>query len=271
MNNKDILKEILNDSSINYSKEDLELILENELEKSYSERDYDLIHELTDTLIIMENQEIDIDIDNNINEIINEHHSKKSRFQKFLRIPVAASLILVALFAVNIISISAFNINLFGEIVEFGEEIVKFDFNGPKSNTIELEISNKDPYGLKGEMKKIGMSAMIPNYIPEGFELENLETDGIEENSYDYLLLNYKNKREILNIDITEFKDQISKNIGIPSDKGNLEEIKINGISIFILSEDGWYKSIFSKDLVVYNVSTNLDYGALIKILESFE
>ena len=63
----------------------------------------------------------------------------------------------------------------------------------------------------------------------------------------------------------------ISDNIGLPSENGNLERININELDIFILSEDGWYRSIFSKGSVVYGVSTNSDYASLLEILKSFK
>lgn len=272
MDKKNIIEELLNDSSVERSKEDLQSILENELKKDYHDRDYDLINELTQSLIIMDEKQINIDIDSNIENIIERHRDKKRNIPKALQISIASCLIITIIFSVNMVSISVFNINLFSEIVQLGDNLIKFDFSRGKDNIIELKTSKDDPYGLKMETKRLGINSMLPTYIPESFELKNLETDGIEDNSYNDLLLHYRKDKYILNIDIIEYKERISKNIGFPIANGNLEQININGIDVFILSEDdGWYRSIFSKDLVVYSVSTNKDYETLIKILESFE
>lgn len=271
MDKKNIIEELLNDNSEEYSREDLQFILDGELKKTYSDRDYDLINEVTQSLIIMDEKQINIDINSNIENIIKRHREKKRNIPKALRISIAACLIFTILFSVNMVSISAFNINLFSEIVQFGDNLIKFDFSRGKDNIIELKTSKEDPYGLKMETERLGINSMLPTYIPEGFELKNLETDDIENNSYNDLLLHYKQDKYILNIDITEYKERISQNIGFPSANGNLEQRNINGVDVFILSEDGWYRSIFSKGLVVYNVSTNLDYETLIKVLESFE
>lgn len=271
MNKNDLIDEILNDNSTEYSKGDLEQMLNNELNKPYSERDYDLINEITQYIIQLDEKDVDVDIEHNINKIIERHSTKKRKYSKFLRIPVTASIIFVILFSANIVSISAFNIDLFNEIVEFGGDIVKFDFNKKETDIIELKTSIDDPYGIKGELEKLGMSSMAPTYIPEGFELENLETDGIDDNDYNNLLLHYKKDKYVLNIDITEYKDSISSNIGVISETGNLQQVRIKDIDVFIVSEDGKYRTIFPEGLVVYGVSTNLDYEDLIKILESFE
>jgi hypothetical protein len=207
MSNDNIIEELLNDNSIEYSREDLHLILEEELQKPYSHRDYDLIEELTYSLITMEEKNIDIDVDSKIDSIINEYEKRKRHRHKILRIPTVACIILAIIFSMNIVSISVFNIDLFSEIVEFGEELIKFDFNKQEDEFIELEISDKDPYGLKKETDRLGISSMLPTYIPEGFKLTNLESEKIEESSYTYLLLNYKRKKDILNIDIIEFDE----------------------------------------------------------------
>lgn len=54
MSNDNIIEKLLNDATIEYSKDDLYLMLEEELEKSYYDRDYDLIGELTHSLMIIE-------------------------------------------------------------------------------------------------------------------------------------------------------------------------------------------------------------------------
>ncbi len=271
MSNDNIIEKLLNDDFIEYSKEDLYLMLEEELEKSYYDRDYDLIRELTRSLMIIEEKDIDIDIDSKIDSIINEYENRKRHRHKILRIPTVACIIFVIFFSINIVSMSVFNMDLFGEIIEFGEEIVKFDFNKQKDKFIELEISDKDPYGLKKEIDRLGISSMLPTYIPEGFKLINLESEKVEESSYTYLLLNYKKKKDILNFDIIKFDEQISRNLGIPNENGNVQKLNINGIDVFIVSEDNWYKGIFSDGLIVYNVSSTLDYETFIKILESFK
>lgn len=270
MNEKNVIEKLLNDNSIEYSKKDLQTILANELKKDYFDRDYDLINELTESLIIIDGKSAEIDVDANIDKIISRRNQKVS-IPKALRIATAACVIFIVLFSVNIVSISAFNIDLFKEVVQFGDNLIKFDFNKTEDPTIELEISMEDPYGLKAEIGKLGINSMLPSYIPEDFELKAMETDGIEDNRYNDLLLHYRKKKLILNIHITEYLDKITENIGIPSENGNLEQINVKGIDIFILSEDGWYKSIFSNGLVVYSVSTNADYETIIKVLGSFE
>lgn len=270
MNEKNIIEMLLNDNLIDYSKKDLKTILENELKKNYLDRDYDLINEITESLIIIDGKTTEIDVDANIDKIISRRNQKFS-IPKALRVAIAACIIFIVLFSVNMVSVSAFNIDLFNEVVQFGDNLIKFDFNKTEDPTIELKTSIEDPYGLKAEIRKLGINSMLPSYIPEGFELKAIETDGIEDNRYNDLLLHYRKKKLILNIHITEYLDKIIENIGIPNEDGNLEQININGIDGFILSEDGWYKSIFSKDLVVYSISTNQDYDTLIKILGSFE
>lgn len=271
MDNDRITNKMLKDGSIEYSRESLDCLLSKELIKPYPDRDYDLIKELTQTIITLDDKEVKIDKNKSFeNLMINYGKRERARFRIF-RSVAAALLVFTLLFTVNMASISAFNIDLFGEIVEFGDDLIRFNFNNTGQKNIELEKSTEDPYGLKAEIDRLGIISMLPTYIPDGYGLKSLETDSIEENSYDYLSLNYSNDEYIINIDITQYNDMISDNIGLPSENGNLERININELDIFILSEDGWYRSIFSKGSVVYGVSTNSDYASLLEILKSFK
>ena len=271
MDNDRIINEMLKEGSIEYSRESFDGLLNKELIKPYLDRDYDLIKELTQTIIIIDNKEIDIDKNKSFENLMINYRKRGKARPRIFRSAAAALLVFTLLFTVNKVSISAFNIDLFGEIVEFGDDLIRFNFNNTGQKSIELERSTEDPYGLKAEIDRLGIISMLPTYIPDVYELKSLETDGIEENSYDYLSLNYSNDEYIINIDITQYKDMISDNIGLPSENGNLERININGLDIFILSEDGWYRSIFSKGSVVYGVSTNSDYETLLEILKSFK
>ena len=271
MNKKELINEILNDNSIEYSKEELEHILENELNKPYSERDYDLINEITQYIFFLDDKEVEIDIEGNIIKIINEQSIKKRNYRKFLRIPVAACIIFAILFSANRVSISAFNIDLFSGIIEFGEEIIKFDFNKKEDEKINLKTSIEDPYGIKGELEKLDIKSRVPSYIPEGFELVDLERHSLEDGRYKYLTLLYARDKGHISFDITEYKERIPENLAMPIEDANVERIEIDDIDIFIVTEDELYRSIFAEGLVVYGVSTNLDYDILVQILESFE
>ena len=274
MIDKKIIEKIVSDTMIDISYDELKIQLGDELKKPINQQDFDLIDELNLAIIEMSghSDNVKIDVSEKLNQIYNTAAKKKILFRKIPKMVIAACVTFIVIISANVASLSVYGMNIFSTIVEFGKGTINFDFNQQeRKKTIDLSVSADDPYGLKSECQKNGMSPLLPSFIPEGYKLVNIENGNIDgfSKGIDFL---YKNKDQSIDIVIDEYEKQIPTDFGFPNENGNLEELKIEERLTFILHEGKRYSSSFSKDLTLYRVhAENVDYDTLKKILESFK
>lgn len=245
--------------------EELEKQLDFELKKPSP--DYDLVDELTKAILEARGKTVkEIDVKPEI-QAIRQRKIKRIRFPKWT---VAVSAACVVLIGANVLSVSAWDMNIFSAIVEFTKGGMSVDLN-QKQDIIELPISEGDPYGIKAKCAEYGISPLTPYYLPEGFELVDFYAD-INEAISDICFF-YQKDEVKLNITYTKYAD--SENIpfvGIPSDTYNLQETEINGQIMYILKEDKQFTATFLNGDIVYMVTSNkLNYDECQKVIESIK
>ncbi len=215
------------------------------------------------------------DFDQHVAEIKNQLGIGKIR--KFVRVKtiakVAASFVIIIgiAFTVNFISLKAFKVNLFGDIVEFGEDVIRFNFlNAVPSNGISLVTSEDDPYGLKAECAKHFFYPLLPTKMPDGTvvsKIEYEESEGIQKN----LAVLFKNKRRHSALNITYYEFDSELNVVVPSESQDLEKLVINGIDVFIVKNEDLYIATFLVEDTLYGFSSNIEYEQFIAVLYSFK
>lgn len=245
--------------------EELEKQLDLELKKPSP--DYDLVDELTKAILEARGKTVkEIDVKPEI-QAIRQRKIKHIRFPKWT---VAVSAACVVLIGANVLSVSAWDMNIFSAIVEFTRGGMSVDLN-KKQDIIELPVSEGDPYGIKAKCAEYGISPLTPYYLPEGFELVDFETN-ITEVSADIMFF-YKKEEKQININYQQYYnvDDIPP-VGMPTDTYNLQETEINGRTMFVLEEDNQFTATFLNDDIVYVIYSNkLDYVECQKVVESMK
>ena len=184
-----------------------------------------------------------------------------------LRLWLTAGVAAVVMLTANIVSVAAFNRNLFSVIVNYTKN--GFSIGYLETEKIELSTSQDDPYGIIAECEKYGMYPETPHYLPEGFALENIEI--FKEDVAKRLTFHYRRNSETIAISYKELYDSNFKS-GIPSDHFNLEEIQVNGKSAIVSKEDGQFTLIYYEGNMEYIIAINhLDYDECNKIVASIK
>lgn len=251
--------------------EELQEKLSDELDKQPSERDYDLIEELTDTInllmgtndLIEKRSQIGISQIQQINA-----QNKQRRTKQIIRIltPCLCAMILVLS---NIWSYSALGMNSFSAMYQIMQGGITIDFT--KQQDIVSESTN--PY--QDEMNRIctshNIDAMLPAYIPANYTPTDLFGQVHENNTFCIVLFYFKHKDSTLLLQVSHYADpEEMPPIGIPSDHYNISEQTIDGTTICISKEDQQFTAAFAKGTTQYLLfSDRLDYDECQRILES--
>lgn len=263
-----ILEKIRSDGSFGKpDAEELEKQLDRELSKP--DPDYDLADELTAAILEARGKSIkEPDVQAEIETIKNKADNGIRRFRcpKWAAAASAACLVLIA---ANTVSAAAWNKNIVSAIIEFTKDGFSVTFN--KKDVIELPTSEDDPYGIKAKCAEYDVYPITPYYLPEGFKLTACK-ENILSHSTD-LRFFYENGNAKLILSYEAYKNSYDiPPIGIPSDTYNLQEVEVNGQTMFVLKEDGQFTATFLNGGIVCVITSNkLDYNECQKVVESMK
>ena len=265
MTDKELLYAVLHDKET-YERALKGLSDEIEIEMSKKSPDYDKIARLSEEYcdITGDNEIIKQRETEHINKILNEvsklRQKRKHRTRKVLT-AIAASVAVVL--SANVVSTSAFGVNIFKAIVHKEEKGFSVEY------TTEEKLA--DPYGIKAECAKYDIHPEIPHYLPEGFEVLEINKEELNnEITFDFLY--YKEDMTIgVYYDVFNDPEEIKK-VKYPSDYFNISEIEINGCSAFVSKEDNQFTLSYPKDNVLLSIFTvNVPYEECDKIIESIK
>lgn len=254
---------------------ELKEMLEAEIQKPYSERNYDLIDELTAAITSATVPE----------SVYNESRQRglqeqlqataarsNSRKHAFLRPLYAACACLVILLISNAFAIHVTGSNLLKLTYSIFTDHFEFQYSSLDENSILQQINtSEDPYGIRAECEKYGFSPMVPHYLPDGFELTVSECNPAEKKvSANFT---YKNANGIISFHCTHYNspDLLDTwKTTIPSDQHNISELEINGILVVISKEDEQYTASFTVGQTLYTIFTEkISYDESDRILRS--
>ncbi len=263
MTDEEIMEMLKKDSDF---KNKFSIFISELIEKEMSEKspDYDKIDHLSELYcsITGVNEIIKQRKAENIKKIISEaskvKQKRKHRTRKTLT-AIAASVAVVL--SANAVSTAAFGVNIFKAIVHKDE----------KGFSVEYITEEKlaDPYGIKAECAKYEIYPEYPKYIPEGFEVLEINHEDLgKEKTLDFLY--YKDDMTIgIYYDVFDDPEEIKK-IKYPSDDLNIIEIEINGYPAVVSKEDDQCTLSYAKDNVLLSIFTiNVPYEECDKIIES--
>lgn len=274
MNNKDIIKQVLNEADSFQSKSTAELreMLDKELSKSDDETDYGLVDELTTAIIESDGKNrLTVDVNKELDKLQNrtEKHSRIINFPKWA---VGLSAACIMLFCVNCISVAAWDMNIISAVIKFtkGGFSVNFGEHENDVDVIELPTSEDDPYGIIAECAKYDIYFETPHYIPDGFVLTDIDSNVNEDYANDVRFI-YWNGEKHFSISYKRYWNEAGS-IGIPSDHYNISETTVNGTHAIVSKEDNQYTIIYQKGkFVFFMFADGVPYDECEKIIESIK
>ena len=248
---------------------ELENKLKAEMQKPLEEQNSDLIDELTATISVINGTDelIARSVHQGIRKVHNTLIKNKTR-SIFKKSRVAVGISAVFLLAVNILSYSAYGMNVLTLTYTYVKGGVKIEFQKNDSGTSQG--------GICEDMRRIcsenGLEdVMLPSYIPEGF----YPSEGfgqVEDNEkYISILFLMKKQEEKIVFTIINYKspDDVMP-YGIPSDEHNIEEKEYHDTKVVISTEDHQYRAVFMKDIKQYGITTyGVDYSLAERIVDS--
>ncbi len=266
MDNKNqILEKIRSDSSMaEITCEELEKQLDSELAKSSP--DFDLVDELTTAILEAKGMTIkEVDIQNEI-DMIKRRGIRRFRCPKWA---VAVGATCVVLTGANMLTISAFGMNIISAVVQITKGGFTVDFDNPKEE-IHLPTYEDDPYGFIAKLAEYGIEFETPHYIPEGFVLTEVSTN-VNENVANSVRFLYEYKQQTISLSYKIFWNDVS-NIVIPSDHYNISETEVNGSPAIISKEDDQYTITYQNGKTVFVMFTvDVPYDECEKIVASIK
>ena len=272
MNSKNIIENVPRESESFRDKSASELreMLDRELSKPDKQIDYGLVDRLTTSVLEVEGRKrLAVDVDDELDKFRNRVSKRNRKF--FLpKWAVSLSVACAVLFCANCISVSAWSMNIFKALVDFvhGGVLIGFE-DRQEESAIELPTSENDKYGIREKCAEYGVYPLVPEYLPDGFQLTDIET---EANKYYLRVIFYYNKDDtMLTFDFQQFNNSEDiPTIGIPSDTHNITEKEINGQTMYVLEEDNQFTATFLRNNMIYVIfSDGLDYEECDKIVDS--
>lgn len=241
--------------------------LDEELKKPAKKRDYDKIEELTQAYTKLMGTEAQVEA--SMQCCISEFKSKarpKKKITRRMRIVFAAISVAVVLFVMNIITVSAFNINVFSFIVHITDK--NFSVNSPlfasevsADDVIELSVSPDDPYGMIAECTKYGIYPETPHYLPKGYVLTLCRHTNVSSYSEDmrFTFTNQQNAKQTITFSYELYEDvESTNNVKFSNVEHRLSEIKINNNPVILAEEkeDKQFVIVYSIDNLLISIFT---------------
>ncbi|MDE6657228.1 MAG: DUF4367 domain-containing protein [Oscillospiraceae bacterium] len=257
--------------------------LDEELKKSAKKRDYDKIEELTQAYT--ELMGVEAQVETSMQHCISEVKSKvspKRKITRKMRVVFAGISVAIVLFVMNIITVSAFNMNVFSFIVHITND--DFSVNFPLSasevsddDVIMLSISPDDPYGMIAECAKYEIYPETPHYLPEDYVLTLCYYEDMPsyEKHVKFTFTNQHNaKQSIMFIyDLYEDKESIS-NTKFSNVEHHLNEIEINGNPAILAEEkkDKQFTVAYVLDTLTVSIFTqDVSWEEVDKVINSMK
>ena len=268
MTDLELLKNIQSDDDERELLQDAQVQLDAELRKPSDQRDYDVIDELTKRIALLNGTSESIKRRSQTGiRLMQAEMRKQSRAAsvKSAYIVLPCALAIVILLS-NALTISAFGTNVFSAVYRIITGGVTVDFS--------KEAVQDEGNAYYDEMKQLcedhDMPVQIPAYIPAGFMPTDIYGEFIDSPVKNTAYYYFKRKKEKLQFQFTEPKDDSASKVGIPSDHHDITEQEIYGVTVHVVKEETRYTAVFmTGDIQYFMFADGLDYNECQKVLES--
>lgn len=243
--NDSTLKEVLKVNFLSFSKEEIENIMEEELEKAPEEMDTELIDMCLDILMGEPNEKADEDLA--ASPAVSDKKAKRINFKK--GILVAAIITLLISIAIPV-SANVFNIDVPENILKIYEKCFDLDFERGKQNKKLSVILSEN------ELDDI----ILPRYLYAHCEISDFEK--FEENSVIRIHFKFCDKENNIygGVRLDSMGNEMDFLNGETLVNGRYEEAKqftINGINVIVFSENNSCVIVYYINDVEYSIVLN--------------
>ncbi len=243
---------------------EIDKLLSEEFDKPEQNRDYDMIDELTDIYSSLAGMDKQIDEASESGMIALKEKMQsihRPHFTRRIRLLITAACVALVMLTANLITVSAFDMNIFSFIVHFADNGFSIDFplfsnEVPDDDIIELPVTPDDPYGMIAESAKYGIYPETPHYLPDNYVLTICENRNVPPYVQDvqFTFTNQHNTKQVITFSFELYGDkEYISGTKFPNTEHRLSEIKINGKPAILAEE--WKDKQFT---IVYCMDTLL-------------
>ena len=243
--NDSTLKEVLKVNFLSFSKEEIENIMEEELEKAPEEMDTELIDMCLDILMGEPNEKADEDLA--ASPAVSDKKAKRINFKK--GILVAAIITLLLSIAIPV-SANVFNIDVPENILKIYEEFFKIDFEGGKqSEKLDDLLAENDLQHL-----------VLPQFLFAQCvisEFEKIENDFATRAHFNFTDKENNTSGRVTLASLVNEMDFLNSE-GLVNDKyKEVKHLTVNGIKIIVFSTNNKCFVVYHINGVEYNIVLN--------------
>ena len=199
-----------------------------------------------------------------------------------MRIIFAAISVAIVMFVMNIITVSAFNMNVFSFIVHITDK--NFSVNSPlfasevsADDVIEFSVSPDDTYGMIAECAKYGIYPETPHYLPEDYVLTVYYYEDMP--SYKkyvrFTFTNQYNAQQSIMFSYDLYEDEKNmSNAKFSNVEHYLSEIEINDKSAILAAEkkDKQFTVVYAIDTLMISIFTqDVSWEEVNKVINSMK
>ena len=248
---------------------EIDKLLSEEFDKPEQNRDYDMIDELTELYLSLSGLDEQIDEASESGMIALKEKMQsihRPHFTRRIRLLITAACVALVMLTANLITVSAFDMNIFSFIVHFADNGFSIDFplfsnEVPDNDIIELSATPDDPYGMIAECEKYGIYPETPHYLPEGYVLTICHCTEIRSYSADvqFTFTNQHNTKQVISISYELYEDGNSISTAkFPNDEHHLSEIQINDKPAILAEEqkDRQFTVVYPIDRLLISIFT---------------
>ena len=243
--NDSTLKEVLKVNFLSFSKEEIENIMEEELEKAPEEMDTELIDMCLDILMGEPNEKADEDLA--ASPAVSDKKAKRINFKK--GILVAAIITLLISIAIPV-SANVFNIDVSENILKIYEKFFDLDFERGKQN------KNLSVILTENELNDI----ILPRYLYVHCEISDFVKKEEDLLIRAHFIFTDKENEISGKVRIDSMENEMDFLNGEGLVEGQYQEIKqltVNGINIIVFSENNNCFIVYYVNEVEYNIVVN--------------
>ena len=274
------LQKLLNGSFEENALNEISQMLEEELSKKPSARDYNKIEELTRAYSELSGQEdfIQEASERGIHQFTEPSVQPRIHMTKKLKLWLTVGAAAAVMLTANIITASAFQMDVFSFIINVADGSFSVNFFSkkvPSESVITIPTTKADPYGMIAECAKYEIYPETPHYLPDGLYLVGIREKDLSQFEK-YVMFNFvgeNNKKITLNYDCF-YNVTAMQGTGFPDDEHNFQEIEVNGHPAVLAEEtkDKEFTLVYCcDDLLMCSFSCwNIPEQEVQKIIESY-
>lgn len=243
--NDSTLKEVLKVNFLSFSKEEIENIMEEELEKAPEEMDTELIDMCLDILMGEPNEKADEDLA--ALPAVSDKKAKRINFKK--GILVAAIITLLISIAIPV-SANVYNIDISENILKIYEKCFDLDF--------EREIQNKDLFIILSEHELNDI--ILPLYLYDHCEIsdfEKIENDFATRSHFNFTDKENNTSGRVTLASLVNKMDFLNGEMLFNGIYEEVKQLTVNGIDVVVFSENNNCFIIYYINELEYSIVLN--------------